>query len=401
MAKQRNALRAGIFMLASLATVVFVIIAISGASKFTQRFATYGVEFSLQDDVGGLRAGDDVRIGGLKVGSVRDIVIHTQNTPGNLPQLIVYIDVPARYPMASDAVVSIQKSITGSAAVNIDDLGAGTPLTGGEFLRGHPDSISALFQKLGTMGPDLQEIVTNVKGASIKLDTDLDKLGQTADAFTETSYTATATVRELHVRLPEIIGRYDQTTASAIRMLDTIHDILGPSAGDIHATITNVRGITTNLHTHLPELLDDFRSILQKTDLAVTRAASAMQDIQNTTGSIRSIVGGNKGKLEGIIASLKDTSDNLKYASMEIRHSPWRLLYQPKPDEMANLNLYDSVRQFAEGATQLDNAAEALRDAARDPNADPEQIKKLSADLDVSFSRFQAVQQKMWNEIKQ
>ena len=233
------------------------------------------------------------------------------------------------------------------------------------------------------------------------MNTDLDKFGQTADAITETGYTATATVRELHVRLPEIIGRYDQTTASAIRALDTIHDLLGPGAGDIHATIANVRAISTDVHAHLPELLDDLRSILQKTDLAVTRAASAMQDIQNTTGSIHEVIAGNRSRFDGIISSLKATSDNLKYASMEIRHSPWRLLYQPKPDEMANLNIYDSVRQFAEGATDMDNAAEALRDAARDPNADPARIRKLTADLDVSFSRFQTVEQKLWSDIKQ
>jgi phospholipid/cholesterol/gamma-HCH transport system substrate-binding protein len=401
MEKKRNAVRAGIFMLVSVVMVIFVIIAISGAAKFTQRFSTYGVLFSLQDDIGGLRPGDDVRIGGLKVGDVQDIVIHTENTPDNQPQLIVYIQVPSRYPLTTNAIVSVQKSITGSAAMNIDDLGTGTLLAGGGLVHGHPDSLSALFRKLGAMGPDIQEIVTNVKSASAKLNTDMDKLGQTADAFTETSYTATATVRELHVRLPEIIGRYDQTTASAIRMLDTIHDLLGPSAGDIHTTIRNVRAITSNLHDRMPELLDDFRSILEKTDVAVTRAATAMQDIQNTTGSLRSIVVDNRSKFDGIISSLKATSDNLKFASVEIRHSPWRLLYQPKPDEVANLNIYDSVRQFAEGADQMDDAAEALRDAAKDPNADPAQVKKLMADLDESFARFQAVEDKLWSDIKQ
>ena len=107
----------------------------------------------------------------------------------------------------------------------------------------------------------------------------------------------------------------------------------------------------------------------------------------------------NKSKLDGIIASLKSTSDNLKYASMEIRHSPWRLLYQPKPEEMANLNLYDSVRQFAEGADSLDDAADALKDAVNDRNADPEDVKKLMDELNDSFAKFQSVQQTLWKQI--
>ena len=400
MEKQRNALRAGIFMVISLALIIFVVIAISGAGAFTQRFTTYGVAFSLQDDVGGLRAGDDVRIGGLKIGSVRDIAVHIPQTPDQKPSLVVYIDVPAKYPLAGDAEVSIQKTITGAAAVNIDDLGTGAPLAPHAFLRGQPDSLSGLLRRLGSMGPDLQQIVTNVKAASIKLNTDADKFGQMADAFTETGYTTTATVRELHVRLPEIIGRYDATTEAAVQALDTIHDLLGPSTEDFRASVANIHAITGSLHTRLPDLLDELRSILHKTDLAVTRAAAAMRDIQDTTYSLRSVIAGNRSKFDGIIRSLSTTSENLKYASMEIRHSPWRLLYQPKPDEVSNLNIYDSVRQFAEGASSLDDAAEALRDAAKDPNADPAQVKKLMADLDETYSQFQAVEQKLWSEIK-
>ena len=75
MAKQRNALRAGVFMVVSLALIIFVIVTISGAGKFTQSFTTYPIAFDLKADVGGLRAGDDVRIGGVKVGDVRDIQI--------------------------------------------------------------------------------------------------------------------------------------------------------------------------------------------------------------------------------------------------------------------------------------------------------------------------------------
>ena len=80
---------------------------------------------------------------------------------------------------------------------------------------------------------------------------------------------------------------------------------------------------------------------------------------------------GNKGKLDGIIAAAKSTTENLKAASVEIRHSPWRLLYKPSEGEVANLTLYDSARQFSEGTTQLNDAAQALRDATQDKQAEP------------------------------
>ncbi len=105
--------------------------------------------------------------------------------------------------------------------------------------------------------------------------------------------------------------------------------------------------------------------------------------------------------MNGFIESLKATADNLKYASVEIRHSPWRLLYQPKPDEMANLNIYDSVRQFAEGAQSLDDAASALRDQLNDPNADPAEVKRLMQHLNDSFTQFQGIQQKLWKAVRE
>jgi ABC-type transporter Mla subunit MlaD len=396
MAKQRNALRAGVFMMLSLAMVVFVIIAISGSGRFTQSFSTYAVAFSLSDDIGGLRAGDDVRIGGLKVGSVRDIQIRQIPAAGDQPQhpaIIVFIDLPAKYPLGADAGVSLQRTLTGAAAINIDSLGV-TPAIAGNYLRGQPDAISGLM--------------ANLKIASGKLNTDLDKLGDTADSFTMTGFTATQTVQDLHVRLPEIVARYDAVAQAAVQMLGTVHNLLGPSTTDFHATVANLRQISTDLHEKLPGILDRLHGVLGKTDIAVGRAAQAMTDIESTavntrdlTASLRSVITDNRGKLDTIIASLHATSENLKYASIEIRHSPWRLLYQPKPDEMTNLNIYDSVRQFAQGADSLDDAAEALRDALRDKNADPQQVKKLMDHLNDSFAQFQQVQQKMWSDIKQ
>jgi phospholipid/cholesterol/gamma-HCH transport system substrate-binding protein len=403
MAKQRNALRAGIFMLVSLVLIVFVIVAISGAAKFTQAFKTYPVAFALQDDIGGLRAGDDVRIGGLKIGSVRDIRIEQEKSA-----IIVFIDIPAKYKIAKDANVQVQHGLTGSAGVNINDLGSGGALAANEYLVGNPDSLTGLTRQLTGIGGDLHKTLANFRVASDKLNIDLDKFAQTSDSFTATGFAATSTVQELHVRVPELIARVETLADSGIRLLDTWRDFLGPSSGDFHQTVANLNHVTGDIRQRLPDVLDRLHGILTKVDIAVGRATSALTEIQGAsgnlnvaTGTLRSILVDNKSKLNSLIESLKATSDNLKYASVEIRHSPWRLLYQPKPDEVANLNIYDSVRQFAEGADSLDDAASALRDALKDPNADPAQVKRLMQHLDDSFANFQGVQQKLWKEVRE
>ena len=122
---------------------------------------------------------------------------------------------------------------------------------------------------------------------------------------------------------------------------------------------------------------------------------------KDITGSAREILLGNRGKIDEMIASLRSTSENLKGASVEIRRSPWRLLYHPSPGEMANLNLYDSARQFAEGANNLSDAATALRDQMKVQPGDTTETAALVKKLDDSFAHFQEVEQQLWSRVKE
>src|SRR6185312_12627064 len=109
-----------------------------------------------------------------------------------------------------------------------------------------------------------------------------------------------------------------------------------------------------------PSIVENVDGVLKKVNTSVTSANSALEDIKvavaNTreiTDAAKGVIVGNRGKIDSMITSLKATGKNLEAATVEIRRSPWRLLYKPAPNEMANLNLYDAARQFAEGATEL------------------------------------------------
>jgi len=70
-------------------------------------------------------------------------------------------------------------------------------------------------------------------------------------------------------------------------------------------------------------------------------------------------------------------------------------------NELSNLNLYDSARQFAEGANELNDAAQALRDAVNSKESDPQQLQKLVNRLEKSFSNFHDVEDKLWRGVKE
>ena len=146
-------------------------------------------------------------------------------------------------------------------------------------------------------------------------------------------------------------------------------------------------------HAALPDEPD-----LQTTLADVSKTAENAKDL---TGGARSLIITNKSKINDIIASVKTAGDNLKFATSEVRRSPWRLLYKPRPNEMANLNLFDAARQFAEGASDLNDASAALRDALKDSKTDQAQVEKLVERLDQSFAGFKKVEDGLWKEVKE
>ena len=61
----------------------------------------------------------------------------------------------------------------------------------------------------------------------------------------------------------------------------------------------------------------------------------------------------NKSKLESVVNSLKTNSPVITSNTPASKSATalWRLLYQPKPEEVSNMEIYDPLmRQFAEGA---------------------------------------------------
>src|SRR5687767_4297723 len=107
MAKQRNAFKAGLFILTCVVLAFIVIVGIKGFRTFIDPIDIRYVSFTLKDDLGGLGVGDDVRIGGFKVGEVRDIELVQADDPrlaktattraAKEEMLLLSISVPRKY----------------------------------------------------------------------------------------------------------------------------------------------------------------------------------------------------------------------------------------------------------------------------------------------------------------
>lgn len=406
MRTDRNAIRAGFFILAAFALAALVVLGIEGFDRMFQPARLHTAEFRLSDNVGGLQLGDPVRIGGYKVGTVRSIDI----TGTDLDKKVaITFAIPAKYPLKIGTILRVDKEVTGSSALNIEDLGAGEEIAPGAPITGRPSMLAEITSNLSSIAPRIEQIVADVQRRTVPaIDAAIEKVGRTAEAFTKTADTTTLTVADARVVVPVLQKRYEQAADAAVAALAAVRDFIGPPSGDFRATMANLNHATGTLNAKLPELMDRVNATVGRMDAAVQSATAALKDIETVaansrdlTGAARSLIVGNRGKFEAMIAALKSTSDNLKGASVEIRRSPWRLLYKPTPDEMGNLNLYDTARQFAEGANDLNDSVQALRDAIQSGDRNDADLKAMIEKMHKSFDGFRQVEQKLWQGVKE
>jgi ABC-type transporter Mla subunit MlaD len=407
MSKQRNAVKVGTFILVSVALIFTLVVAINrGFATFRSAQVRYA-SFTLADDLGGLRVGDDVRIGGFTVGEVRDIELVASDHP-KLPErpaattrpapkamILVEFSVPKKYKLYEDAKIGIQSTVTGQSWLNFEDIGSGSELSDDAVaLVGRPSAFSAMFASIPQLADQLNLTVSDVRLQTIP------RVNNTVDGFKTTADTATALLNDARGEVKPVVEKYNVVVDSTDRMMKNIGDVFGESKTDMKGTFTNLNAVTGTLNEKLPGIMEKLDAAMTKVDGALVNATASLENVRTMTGSANNVISGNKSKLDGMIGSLKATSDNLKYASSEIRRSPWRLLYKPPKNEVANLNIFDSARQFAEGANDLNDAAQALKDAVNN-KAPEEDVKKLMEHVQKSFANFAEVEKKLWAEVKE
>ena len=383
MNKDRNALRAGTFIVVATILALAVIIAIKDFGRFAEATQTRTVRFKLSDDLGGLRVGDEVRVGGFKVGSIQSI--EPLDFGGNQEAvMVVKFSVPTKYVLREGTVVGVQSTLTGSSTLNVLSLGKGNPADPSVDFVGLSDPKTRALNSLGET-----------------------QFAETVSSFRKTAETATETIAQAKTKIDPAYEKYANIADRAGEAVTGVRDVIKDAKPNVDKTLSNLSDASGTVKDKLPATMDQAKALLAKMEGSVDKLQTSLDDVKaalsNTrevTASARSILVGNRSKIDAVVASVKTTGDNLKAASAEIRRSPWRLLYKPGRGEMANLNLYDAARQFAEGANDMNDAATALRDAIAAKEVDGKQLQALVDRLDKSFTSFQKVETVLWEKVQ-
>jgi len=393
-----------------------------------------------------LKAGSEVLCGGKPVGSVQRLELRDMKNEATGYTdcfAVVTFRIDSSVGLRQDARIEpIEAILGGMTALVVRDRGLGEPAGAGDLLEGQPavgitDLTGLLGKQLDPRNPGgLLAVITNQMDAADarsllgKVHRSLDDINVlTRNIAGETDLTQkTALLAKLH----EILSHVNETTASLREQMDVrvntaavarlhavldslnqgliaVRGMLDENREPIRSTVRHVestsRILEQQIAAKLAEQLDTSNAagLLARIHLAIERLGHSIEDVNHITGDVRDVIALNKNNLDAMIGNLKETSDHLKAGSKEIRLNPWLLLYTPSPNETAQANLFGTARAFTEAATRLDDAIARLEVISQHAQPDApgrrEEVERIRAQLNETFSKFSDIEQKLWEQL--
>ena len=140
---------------------------------------------------------------------------------------------------------------------------------------------------------------------------------------------------------------------------------------------------------------------LPKLDALLDVAHTSMSNVEMITATGRDLVVGQRPVVERATANMHLMAEQLKLTAVEVRRSPWRLLYRPREAELETDNLYDSARSFAQAAASIEAAIASLEALGSVNPAMAEEMRPQLEYLQALENRFKEAEDRFWQYLEQ
>ncbi|MGA2018467.1 MAG: MlaD family protein [Opitutaceae bacterium] len=272
--------RVGLFFLLGVALVWVTYETLSGGKIFEPRKHTLFARF---DDVRQLKTGDEVRLAGVKVGSV----LRTR-LAGRRAEAVLEVD--PTIPIAGDATATIEMS--GLISGNYVSIDMGTPgsppLADGEEIR-------------TAESPDLNTLMTDLSGLGKQLQ---DSLGMLSTALNGSPKTGGGLIAKLDKLLADNEGKLSATMTN----LQEISEKVNHGDGTIGKLLNDPR-----LHDELLATVGDVKAAAAQAKELVASAQSVMDQVKSGQGAVGTLVYDPKTAedIRASIADIRSVSDKI------------------------------------------------------------------------------------------
>lgn len=424
----RERVIAGMFLIVAVVLAVLTCAVISGAVQFLTPSTPYAVRFALTDGANGLKPGSMVKLGGMEVGRVTGVRIATQeHADGDVPAAVeVRIRVRADLVLYENAWAFLEAPLLGTmSAINIASPGTpdapaphqgrGPRLERGEHLAGRIAPPS--FLAAAGYGPEesgiLKSILRDANQTARNLASLTDRFDAQAGPVLDDARLATQSAREILAEVRPRIGAWSDRVEGTLRgaeeasaMLPGIADSAREGLDEARAFVASLQDATDRNRPKLDAIFDRGESLALKLD------TETVPLLQETLASARdgadsfSVLGERAGTLlaredptiRRTLANARLASDQLKFASAEIRRKPWLLFYQPGKKELESEVLYSAVHDYAAAVSDLRVASESIESLAAGDEQRPldrVSLEEMMEQLRATFAAYQRAEQRL------
>ena len=272
--------RVGLFFLLGVALVWVTFETLSDGKLFAEHSHKLIAGF---DDLKQLKNGDEVRLAGVRVGSVE-----TTRLAGRRAEAVLLID--PKVPIASDATATIEMSgLIGGNYISIDMGSPGAPplADGAEIKTLSSPDLNTLMSEIGGLGKQLQE-----------------SLGSFSTALNGDTKAGGGIIQKLDKILTENTGRLNATMTN----LQEITDKINHGEGTIGKLVNDPK-----LHDELLATVEEIKSTAAQAKEFVANAESIMDQVKYGQGALGTLVYDPKAAddIRTSIANLRSVSDKI------------------------------------------------------------------------------------------
>lgn len=405
---ERDNLKAGLFVLIGIVLAVVVIFALADLKTMFVKTQTVTVAYKLSDGLKGLKEGAAVTLGDTPVGEVVSIRNEREIETGRVIGKLVQVKIPSTIPIFQNAIFELDVPTLGlGTKLNIRNGGEGEPYDPSTAIPGTLGKSELTRNFIQDMGIEdkqrhqIQTIIANIEALSAKLREDLPVLTGELKETVSQAKAAAADLRQAAVHIKTLMADVDDRRG---RWFDRVDNVTGGA----DETMTRLRELIKDKDPTLRQIIDNVRDVTQhvrektlaQVDQALVGATTAIDNFKTATEQFKALIVGQRPVIERALANAQLTTGQLKLAAIEIRRSPWRLLYKPGDEEMETDNLYDAARSFALAAGTLDATAQSLQTLASMQPSNDAEVKKILDYLEAVFGKFEKAENAFWEALK-
>jgi ABC-type transporter Mla subunit MlaD len=410
----RNNVLAGLLVIGAILASLVIITLLGGYYEKIGKVTRVAV-FDINEGVAGLKAGSEVRLGGLKVGQVSGVAPKMEGDKVTGMEVTLQID-PKAAPLRKGAVAYLEQGLLGSVSnLNFTSLGDGDPLTATDVIDGRiaaPGFLAAAGygdeQKTQVQAiiADTESTIKKVKAEVEEFSAKRSKWYGDFDVITDDGKKVMAGAASFVEKdVPDLRERgkaaLDEITGVAVSARAFIEE----HKASVAQTIKNAEDGTQTYRELGDQLKNQTIKLIEDTVTdARTKTNSALETAKSMLSKVDASVSENVPVVRSTMAKFRLTGDQLAATLAEVRRSPWRLVYRPDKRDYEFELLYDSARAYAQSVSELSSAAEALKglsDGSGGLKAGNSNVDALLKDLDVSMGKFQEAEAEFMRKVKE